>query len=621
MRGILFKTRDKLITMSKPLITTQNLKISQSNKILLNSVDISIHEYDRVILVGENGCGKSSLLKALKRNDGIDDGTIWLSPNLKLFYLEQDPPVPSFNNLLDFFTKDIEFPDMSKINDIIEQLNLKSINYKKRLSGGEIRKIYIAKSILSESDVLLLDEPTNHIDLPTIDWLERKLICLKKTMIIVSHDQEFLKKIGTKTFWLHKGKILKREGPYNNFYKWSEEIIETQKIQSHKIKQKIKSETKWSIEGISARRKRNMGRVRALEKLSQNFHDTKIIENESLDLDLSKTNESGVNIVEAFDISFTHKNNDNKNNIISNFSLKIRRNDRIGIIGANGTGKTTLIKILQGIYIPTTGKIRYGEHINTKYFDQNKESIDLDSTPWITMTKSGDFVEFKGEKIHVLSYLRKFLFDEKKSLQSNSTLSGGEKTRLLLAKLFLNDHNFLILDEPTNDLDFETLNLLKENIKNYDGTVLIISHDRFFLDHTIDKLLVFENNDKILKHEGNFSDYYKKYGLSKLTINNTQINLKHKEFDNKKYTERVNKKTKLSFKDTYDLKILPQKIEQMEKKLKELEIVLSKENLYNDDKKTFDETIKQIDEIKKKLSTTEERWLQIEILNDEISNH
>ena len=230
--------------MSKPLIAIQNLTISRSNKTLLDNVDISIHEYDRIILVGENGCGKSSLLKALKRTDEIDGGTIWLSPNLKLFYLEQDPPVPSINNLLDFFTKDIEFPDMSKINDIIEQLNLKSINYRKRLSGGEIRKIYIAKSILSESDVLLLDEPTNHIDLPTIDWLERKLIYLKKTMVIVSHDQEFLKKIGTKTFWLHKEKIIKREGPYNNFYQWSEEIIETKKIQSHKIKQKVKSETK-----------------------------------------------------------------------------------------------------------------------------------------------------------------------------------------------------------------------------------------------------------------------------------------------------------------------------------------------------------------------------------------
>ena len=543
--------------MSRPLITAQNLKISRSNKTLLNNVDISIHEHDRIILVGENGCGKSSLLKTFKGVEEVDDGTIWFSPNLKLFYLEQEPPEPSIDNVVDFFTKDIEFPDLSKINDIIKQLNLNNINYRKKLSGGEIRKIYIAKSILSESDILLLDEPTNHIDLPTIDWLERKLLYLKKTMIIISHDQEFLKKIGTKTYWFHKKKIFKREGPYINFHEWSKELIEIEKSQSHKMKQKVKSETKWSIEGISARRKRNMGRVRELEKLSQDFNETKIIEKKSIDLVLNKTNESAVNVVEAFDISFAYNSNDNKNKIISNFSLKIQRNDRIGIIGANGTGKTTLIKILQGIYSPTIGRIKVGEHINLKYFDQNKESIYLDSTPWRTMTESGDYVDFKGEKIHVLSYLKKFLFDEKKSLQSNSTLSGGEKARLLLAKLFLNEHNFLILDEPTNDLDFETLNLLKESIKNYDGTVLIISHDRFFLDQTIDRLLVFENNNKILKHVGNFSNYYEKYGLSRLRVNETESKLR--------------------------------------------------------------QTINLITKTKNKLSLAEEKWLQIQILNDEIN--
>ena len=603
--------------MSRPLITTQNLKISRSNKTLLNNVDISIHEHDRIILVGENGCGKSSLLRTFRGVEEVDDGTIWFSPNLKLFYLEQEPPEPSINNLVDFFTKDIEFPDLSKINDIIEQLNLKNINHRKKLSGGEIRKIYIAKSILSESDILLLDEPTNHIDLPTIDWLERKLLYLKKTMIIISHDQEFLKKIGTKTYWFHKQKIFKREGPYINFHEWSKELIEIEKIQSHKMKQKVKSETKWSIEGISARRKRNMGRVRELEKLSQDFNETKIIEKKSIDLVLNKTNESAVNVVEAFDISFAHNSN-NKNSIISNFSLKIQRNDRIGIIGANGTGKTTLIKILQGIYSPTIGRIKVGEHINLKYFDQNKESIYLDSTPWRTMTESGDYVDFKGEKIHVLSYLKKFLFDEKKSLQSNSTLSGGEKARLLLAKLFLNEHNFLILDEPTNDLDFETLNLLKQSIKNYDGTVLIISHDRFFLDQTIDRLLVFENNNKILKHVGNFSNYYEKYGLSKLKVNETESKFRQKEFKNKKSSENIIKK-KLTFKETYELKILPQQIENLEKELKQLEILLSKDNLYNDDKKTFDETINLITKTKKELSLAEEKWLKIQILNDEIN--
>ena len=506
--------------MPKTLITFQDFKMSQSNKVLLDNINISIHQFDRIVLVGENGCGKSSLLNLLKNKEECDAGSIWIAPNLKIDYLEQDPPEPTINNLLEFLSKDNQHPNLSKTKEIIEELNLKKINLKNKLSGGEIRKIYIAKLILSEAELLLLDEPTNHIDLPTIDWLEKKLLSLNKTIIIVSHDQEFLKNISTKTFWIHQAQILKREGPYDNFQNWTNEVIEIEKIKSHKLKQKIKSEKKWAIEGISARRKRNMGRLRDLEKLSKNYESTKAIVKKPLNIILNKTNESALNIIETFDLSFSY-NIDNENlNIFSDLNLKIRRDDRIGIIGANGSGKSTLVKILQGIYSPKTGRIKFGENVNIKYFDQNKENINLNKTPWSTLAENGDHVDFMGDKIHVLSYLKKFLFDEKKSLQSNSTLSGGEKVRLSLAELFINKHNFLILDEPTNDLDFDTLDLLKTVIKNYDGTVLIISHDRFFLDNTVEKLLVFENNNRILKHEGNFSDYYEKFGLEKLKIVN-----------------------------------------------------------------------------------------------------
>ena len=234
-----------------------------------------------------------------------------------------------------------------------------------------------------------------------------------------------------------------------------------------------------------------------------------------LNIILNKTNESALNIIETFDLSFSYNIKNENENIFSKLNLKIRRDDRIGIIGANGSGKSTLVKILQGIYPPKNGKIKFGANVNVKYFDQNKLSINLNKTPWSTLAENGAYVDFMGDKIHVLSYLKKFLFDAKKSLQSDLTLSGGEKVRLSLAKLFLNKHNFLILDEPTNDLDFDTLNLLETSIKNYDGTVLIISHDRFFLDNTVEKLIVFENNNKILTHEGNFSDYYEKFGLEK----------------------------------------------------------------------------------------------------------
>ncbi len=603
--------------MPKTLITFQDFKMSQSNRVLLENINISIHQFDRIVLVGQNGCGKSSLLSLLKNKEECDSGSIWIAPNMKIDFLEQDPPEPSINNLLEFLSQDNQHPNLSRTKEIIEELNLKKINLKNKLSGGEIRKIYLAKLILSESELLLLDEPTNHLDLPTIDWLEKKLLSLNKTIIIVSHDQEFLKKISTKTFWIHQAQILKREGPYSNFQSWTNEVIEVEKMKSHKLKQKIKSEKKWAVEGISARRKRNMGRLRDLEKLSKNYESTTAIVKKPLNIILNKTNESALNIIETFDLSFSYNIKNKNENIFSKLNLKIRRDDRIGIIGANGSGKSTLVKILQGIYPPKNGRIKFGANVNVKYFDQNKQSINLNKTPWSTLAENGDYVDFMGDKIHVLSYLKKFLFDEKKSLQSNLTLSGGEKVRLSLAKLFLNKHNFLILDEPTNDLDFDTLNLLETSIKNYDGTVLIISHDRFFLDNTVEKLIVFENNNRILKHEGNFSDYYEKFGLEKIKIINDPVKTK---ISNKKIISKKFNTKKMSYKDTYNLEMLPLKIEKLEKELKEHETILNDTDLFKNNRKAFDKVVIEITNLKKMISETENKWLELQILNDDINN-
>jgi len=283
--------------MPTPLITTHNLKISQPNKVIINNAEFSINRFDRIILVGKNGCGKSSLLKVLKGIDTPDEGQIWMAPNIKIDLLEQNPPIPNANNVIDFLSEDNNHLNLSKINFIIQQLGLSNIDLTKKISGGELRKIYLAQSILNEPDIMLLDEPTNHIDLPTINWLEKKLIELNTTMIIVSHDQEFLKKIGTKTLWFNKGELIKREGPYDDFFKWTGELIDIEKDKLHKIKQKIKSETKWSIEGISGRRKRNMGRVRELEKLNQNYENNKISDSKPIDISLNKTNDSSLNIV------------------------------------------------------------------------------------------------------------------------------------------------------------------------------------------------------------------------------------------------------------------------------------------------------------------------------------
>ena len=602
--------------MTIPLISIKNLVVTIADKKLVHEVDFSIHQYDRIILVGENGSGKSTLLKIIKGITEPEKGVIWKKPNIKIEYLEQNPIFPLVDNMMDFLSFGLQHPNISKINEIIEELSLQNIDFSQKLSGGEIRKIFIAKAFLKEPDVILLDEPTNHIDLPTIFWLENKLLNLNTTMILISHDHDFLNKIGNKTYWLHNGKLRKRDGEYKGFFEWSESLMEIDKNQNHKIKQKIKSETKWSVEGISGRRKRNMGRVKELEKLNESYSNSKINYQNSFDISLNKTISSGSNIIEAVNLSFAFKDSE----IIKNFDYKIKRNDRIGIIGANGSGKTTLIKLLQGIYNPTNGKVKLGERLNIKYFDQNKEAIDLDSSPWKTLSPKGDHVEFNGKKIHILSYLKKFLFDEKKSMQKNSTLSGGEKVRLLLCKLFLNEHNFLILDEPTNDLDFETLNLLKDNIKNYDGTVLIISHDRYFLDQTINKLLVFENDNSINKHEGNFSDYYLKYGFGKLKKIKNNLILKTTNLQNKTQAKNLSPKIKLSFKNSYDLKVLPDKIKLLEIELKKLEILLDNQELYKENNKVFNETIIEISKKKNELSAAEDKWLELQILVESIKS-
>ena len=602
--------------MTIPLISIKNLVVTIADKKLVHEVDFSIHQYDRIILVGENGSGKSTLLKIIKGITEPEKGVIWKKPNIKIEYLEQNPIFPLVDNMMDFLSFGLQHPNISRINEIIEELSLQNIDFSQKLSGGEIRKIFIAKAFLKEPDVILLDEPTNHIDLPTIFWLENKLLNLNTTMILISHDHDFLNKIGNKTYWLHNGKLRKRDGEYKGFFEWSESLMEIDKNQNHKIKQKIKSETKWSVEGISGRRKRNMGRVKELEKLNESYSNSKINYQNSFDISLNKTTSSGSNIIEAVNLSFAFKDSE----IIKNFDYKIKRNDRIGIIGANGSGKTTLIKLLQGIYNPTNGKVKLGERLNIKYFDQNKEAIDLDSSPWKTLSPKGDHVEFNGKKIHILSYLKKFLFDEKKSMQKNSTLSGGEKVRLLLCKLFLNEHNFLILDEPTNDLDFETLNLLKDNIKNYDGTVLIISHDRYFLDQTINKLLVFENDNSINKHEGNFSDYYLKYGFGKLKKIKNNLILKTTNLQNKTQAKNLSPKIKLSFKNSYDLKVLPDKIKLLEIELNKLEILLDNQELYKENNKVFNETIIEISKKKNELSAAEDKWLELQILVENIKS-
>ena len=386
------------------------------------------------------------------------------------------------------------------------------------LSGGEARRVSLARALYTEPDILLLDEPTNHMDLPTIEWMEDLLRQHRGALLVVSHDRAFLRNLGTGIIWLHQGRLRRRDGHFSEFDDWSEGILAEEAVVLHKMDRRIASETKWSREGISARRKRNQGRLRELATLRSERAKSGGITQRAMRMETGPAEGGGQMVLEGIDLSASVPASTSKTatkygeparrQLLTHFNLLVRRGDRIGIIGPNGIGKSTLVRILLGLQQPDSGRVREGFGLLHAYFDQRRETLDRTASPWTILTGgTGDTVEVAGQTKHVTAYLRDFMFDDHKMTQKVSTLSGGEQNRLLLAKLFAQSHNFLVLDEPTNDLDLETLELLQEVIANYDGTILIVSHDRDFLDRTVTALLAFEGDARVVNHAGGYSDY------------------------------------------------------------------------------------------------------------------
>ncbi|MGB1614483.1 MAG: ABC-F family ATP-binding cassette domain-containing protein, partial [Candidatus Puniceispirillaceae bacterium] len=376
------------------------------------------------------------------------------------------------------------------------------------LSGGEQRRVSLAKALVSDPDVLLLDEPTNHLDLPTIEWLENMLKARKGALILISHDRAFLRTLGNGILWLNQGTLRRRQGAFDEFEDWSEAILSEEAVRLHKLDKKIAEETRWSHQGISARRKRNQGRLRDLQALRLQRARQAPSQIKELTVNPIKAETGGQVVLEARDISLSVSAADQIRLLVQHFNLKIQRGDRLGLVGPNGVGKTTLVRALLGELAPDAGHVKAGYGLIPGYFDQNRALLNQQASPWTVLCPDGgDMVEIAGKPRHVVSYLRDFLFDDNKMTQKVSTLSGGEQNRLMLAFIFAQPHNFLVLDEPTNDLDMETIDLLQEVISEYDGTVLIVSHDRDFLDRTVTGLLAFEDNGRIITHAGGYTDY------------------------------------------------------------------------------------------------------------------
>ena len=600
--------------MAPPLLTIADAGINLGDKWLLRGADLALHTGDRLALVGRNGAGKSSLMKLLAGQSDMDEGTLWVAPGAKIAYLPQAPSIPTGMTLRAVVTAGVDDAHLDKIahkaDAILIRMGLDPMQMSDGLSGGESRRVSLARTVYRQPDILLLDEPTNHMDLPTIEWMEEMLCRHKGALLVVSHDRAFLRNLGTGIIWLHGEKLRRRNGHFDEFESWSDGILADEAMSLHKLNRHIAAETRWSREGISARRKRNQGRLRDLNRLRYERAKAGSITQRSMRMETGPADGGGQLVLEAIDISASVPDGEAERWLLRHFNLLICRGDRIGIVGPNGVGKSTLVRLLLGLTPSNSGRIRKGFGMNPAYFDQRREALDRDASPWTILTAGGsDMIEVGGQTKHVTSYLRDFMFDDAKMTQRVSTLSGGEQNRLLLAKLFAQTHNLLVLDEPTNDLDLETLELLQEVIANYDGTVLIVSHDRDFLDQTVTAVLAFEGEAKIVAHAGGYSEYLarKQEIAARRMIGARDGKSAKKSAVTDK--PKPNRAPRLSFKDQHILNTMPPLIADLEKQIKTIETALAAPNLFATDPAKFKELAEQLAALQIDKTEKEGAWL------------
>ena len=605
-----------------PLIQLNGIGLSFGGNPLFSNLDLIVNPNDRIALVGKNGSGKSTLMKVLAGLIETDLGSRVSSPNIKVSYMEQDPDLNNFDTLGEYARSKLSGGEAYKVDAFSRGLKLNLHSSVASSSGGEKRRVSIAKLLAEQPEVMLLDEPTNHLDINAITWLEEELKKLNTAFIIISHDRKFLSSLSTSTVWIDDGKTRRHSKSFSSFEDWRDQIWAEEDAARHKLKRKILAETRWAIEGISGRRKRNMGRVKALKILKEKFSNQGIRKNIEL-INFEPAEISGKQTIVANKITKSFSNT----NIISNFSIKVGRGERIAIIGPNGAGKTTLLKLLVGELSPDQGTVKLGTNLKIAIFDQNREILNSESTLWESLTNSsetevigkGDYVSVRGEPRHVVGYLKDFLFDESQFRSPVSSLSGGEKARLILAKIMAKDSNLLVLDEPTNDLDIETLDLLQELIADYQGTVLLVSHDRDFIDRISTSTIAIEEGSAIV-YAGGWSDYLsqKKGSQKRETLEQRKVKLSNKKTKIKSKKSVNTKNESLTFTQQHRLKSLPNEIRKIELEIKRLTELLSDMGLFERDEKKFLILSEGLVERQRNVSILEEEWLILEEKNSEV---
>src|SRR5882672_2824531 len=557
---------------SPPLLTLAGIRYHLGDQTILDGVDLSIAPGERLSLVGRNGAGKSTLLRILEGQPIADGGTRFAQPGATVATLPQEPDFAGHVTVAGYVAgvlTDSLGPSDYRVAAILEEMKLDGDRAPGELSGGEARRAALARALVGEPDVMLLDEPTNHLDLPTIEWLEEKLSRWRGAYVMVSHDRRFLATLSRAVLWLDRGIVRRLDRGYGEFEAWSNDILEREATERHKLDRLIERETEWAGKSIRARRTRNEGRLRALAALrAQRREQIGPVGRATIEVGQAET--SGALVVTARNI--TKRWGDKT--IVEDFSTRIFRKNRIGLIGPNGAGKTTLLKMLIGELEPDAGTVKLGTNLLPVVIDQRRIGLDPDKTPWETLADRNDHVLVRGRLTHVMTYLREYLFRDEQARQPVRTLSGGERNRLLLAKALAAPSNMIVLDEPTNDLDADTLDLLQEALADYDGTVLLVSHDRDFLDRLVTSTIALEGDGTAVEYAGGYSDYLAQRGPRE-----TPAAAPRKEKTLTPARERTTAQ-RLGYKRERALAELPKKIESLQAEIAQLQSALADPDLY-----------------------------------------
>ena len=600
-----------------PVLSLTDIRLTWGGTPVFEGVTMSLGANERAVLVGRNGAGKSTLMKIIAGVIEPDEGEVWRQPGVRAVYLSQEPDLSGFKTLIDYAVGDL--PAISADDRHVAEAELMSLGLDpesdpEKLSGGQKRRAALARAFAADPDILLLDEPTNHLDIPAIEQLEGRLAGLRGALLMVSHDRRFLERISTSCYWLRQGTVRRYNQGYTLFDEWANEVEAEEEKALDRLNTQLKAEQRWLARGVTARRKRNMGRLRKVMDMRAERAQRKTSLNEiraTSDMVLETAEGSGKRVIEARGISKVFHTPAGDLPVVQNLSIRVQRGDRLGIVGPNGAGKSTLIRLLLGEMEPDTGSIKLGTNLEVAYLDQGRAKLDPTDTLWQALApQGGDQIVVRGYPRHVASYAQDFLFKSEQLRQPVSALSGGERNRLLLAIALAKPSNLLVLDEPTNDLDMETLELLEDMLAEYDGTLILVSHDRAFLDGVVTSCISPVGNGEWLETPGGYTDAVRQLK----EIKGAKVSGKNASKTNDKSEKSATPKVqnKLSFKDKHRLEELDKRMPALQNEIEALETEMADPNLFTKDAARFQKVSETLEARRTELEEAEMEWLELE---------